>query len=79
MCIFVFIGTIRDCYDITNNLIQSLQTSEGVTGLTDVVCAHCSNIITIFISSSRNLIITTQTPLSIVGIFAESERKSWET
>ena len=43
MCIFVFIGSIIDCYDITNNLIQSLHTSEGVTGLTDVVCvAHSS-------------------------------------
>ena len=43
MCIFVFIGSIIDCYDITNNLIQSLHTSEGVTGLTDVVSvAHSS-------------------------------------
>ena len=43
MCIFVIIGSIIDCYDITNNLIQSLHTSEGVTGLTDVVCvAHSS-------------------------------------
>ena len=42
MCIFVFIGSIRDCYGITNNLIQSLDTSEGVTGLTDAVCADCS-------------------------------------
>ena len=43
MCIFVIIGSIIDCYDITNNLIQSLHTSEGVTGLTDVVCAAHSS------------------------------------